>query len=263
MTAVIARAAIAPLLAEPTLRAEQVSQLVLGETAEVLETAGEWRRVRTSLDRYVGWVHAGYCAELDDAAGEAWAREAQGWSYGATLRMGEARVRLPLRARVALDGDTVRLPDGRRARVVDGTVEPAAATVAAARAKAPERWALEHFAGSPYEWGGVTPCGVDCSGVVQTTFLARGVTLPRDSISRPPAAPRSRPMRSGRATCCSSGAERAPHHPRGLRRRGGHPGALHHRVRRGGEGALAARDPGRLAPRAGRGRPADGGAVKR
>lgn len=181
MTAVIARAAIAPLLAEPTLRAEQVSQLVLGETAEVLETAGEWRRVRASLDRYVGWVHAGYCAELDDAAGEAWAREAQGWSYGATLRTGEARVRLPLRARVALDGDTVRLPDGRRARVVDGTVEPAAATVAAARAKAPERWALEHFPGSPYEWGGVTPCGVDCSGVVQTTFLARGLTLPRDS----------------------------------------------------------------------------------
>ena len=51
----------------------------------------------------------------------------------------------------------------------------------AARAKAPERWAIEHFAGSPYQWGGVTPCGVDCSGVVQTTFLARGVVLPRDS----------------------------------------------------------------------------------
>jgi gamma-D-glutamyl-L-lysine dipeptidyl-peptidase len=49
------------------------------------------------------------------------------------------------------------------------------------RARAPERWALEYFAGSPYEWGGVTPCGVDCSGMVQTTFLARGLTLPRDS----------------------------------------------------------------------------------
>ena len=45
----------------------------------------------------------------------------------------------------------------------------------------PEHWALEYFAGSPYEWGGVTPCGVDCSGMVQTTFLARGLTLPRDS----------------------------------------------------------------------------------
>jgi cell wall-associated NlpC family hydrolase len=40
---------------------------------------------------------------------------------------------------------------------------------------------MEHFAGAPYQWGGVTPWGVDCSGLVQTTFAARGVMLPRDS----------------------------------------------------------------------------------
>ena len=53
-----------------------------------------------------------------------------------------------------------------------------------ARAKAPERWAVEHFLGSPYQWGGVTPWGVDCSGLVQTTFAARGITLPRDSAQQ-------------------------------------------------------------------------------
>jgi cell wall-associated NlpC family hydrolase len=37
------------------------------------------------------------------------------------------------------------------------------------------------FAGTPYQWGGVTTWGVDCSGLVQTTFLARGVALPRDA----------------------------------------------------------------------------------
>jgi cell wall-associated NlpC family hydrolase len=184
VSAVIARAAVAPILAEPTLRAEQSTQLVLGETAEVLEASADWRRVRTVLDRYVGWVHAGYCVEVDAAAAAAWRREAAGWSQGAAVQVGETRVRLPLRARVSLDGDAIGLPDGRRGRMVDGAVAPAADTIPAARAKAPERWALEFFAGSPYEWGGVTPCGVDCSGVVQTTFLARGITLPRDSAEQ-------------------------------------------------------------------------------
>jgi cell wall-associated NlpC family hydrolase len=181
VSAVIARAAIVPIFAEPTLRSEQTSQVVLGEAGVVLESAAEWLRIRTRLDSFVGWVHAGYCAEMSDVDAEAWQRDAIAWSQGAAARVGEVRVHLPLRARVALDGDAVRLPDGRRARVVEGAVTPADQAMPAARAKAPERWALEYFAGSPYEWGGVTPCGVDCSGVVQTTFLARGVPLPRDS----------------------------------------------------------------------------------
>ncbi|MDQ3135961.1 MAG: C40 family peptidase [Gemmatimonadota bacterium] len=182
--AVIARAAIVPVFAESTLRAEQVTQLVLGETADILETSVEWRKVRTGLDRYVGWVHSGYCIELDTEAADAWRRDATGWSHGATVRAGEARIRLPLRARAAIEGDAIRLPDGRRGRLLDGTITAAAETAAAARAKAPERWAAEYFAGAPYEWGGVTPCGVDCSGVVQTTFLARGLSLPRDSAQQ-------------------------------------------------------------------------------
>lgn len=182
MTAVIARAAIVPVFVRPTLRCEQASQLVLGETAAVLEAAGDWRRVRTDLDGYGGWVHAGYCVEADDAEAEDWRKDAAGWSLGAGVRLGAGRaLPLPLRARVALDGDGVRLPDGRRGQVVEGAVASVAELVPDARRTAPERWALEYFAGSPYEWGGVTPRGVDCSGLVQTTFLARGITLDRDS----------------------------------------------------------------------------------
>jgi gamma-D-glutamyl-L-lysine dipeptidyl-peptidase len=177
----IARSTIAPLFAEPSLRVEQVSQLVLGETAAVLEQRGEWRRLRSRQDGYEGWANAGYVLEVENDEAERWRSEAIGWSLGATIKIGETRLPLPLRARVAVEGDTIRLPDGRRGRKVEGAVPAAAAAIAAARSKAPERWALEHFSGAPYEWGGVTPWGVDCSGLVQTTFAARGVTLPRDS----------------------------------------------------------------------------------
>jgi cell wall-associated NlpC family hydrolase len=82
---------------------------------------------------------------------------------------------------VKVEGDQVILPDGRLAVVTAGSIRELAEITSEAREKAPERWALERFEGSPYLWGGVTPWGVDCSGLVQTTFAARGVALPRDS----------------------------------------------------------------------------------
>jgi hypothetical protein len=184
MPSAIARAAIAPVLAQPNIRAEQVTQLVLGETAVVLERTGEWRRVCTYADDYDGWIHDGYLLEVEDPAAEEWRSVANGWSEGAVVRIGGSQTPLPLRARVVLEGDVVRLPDGHRGRVVGGCIREMSEVVSASRAKAPERWAFEHFLGSPYQWGGVTPWGVDCSGLVQTTFAARGLALPRDSAQQ-------------------------------------------------------------------------------
>jgi hypothetical protein len=184
MPAAIASATIAPVLAEPRVRAEQVTQLVLGETAAVSDHSGDWRRVCTHLDGYDGWINSGYLTEVEDSLAREWRSRAGGWSEGATIRIGGSHLPLPLRARVALDGNTVSLPDGRRGHLAGGSIREMSEMTAFARAKAPERWAMEHFAGSPYQWGGVTPWGVDCSGLVQTTFAARGVILPRDSAQQ-------------------------------------------------------------------------------
>ena len=181
LTRIIARSAVVPLFAQPSLRSEQVSQLVMGETGRVEERAGEWRRVRVDLDGYQGWVHAGYCVEAEDGVADRWREAAGGWSLGATVRLDGSRLSLPLRARVAMSSARVRLPDGSTGELLEGEVTPAASVVSAARAQPAERWALAHFQGAPYEWGGVTPWGVDCSGLVQTAFAARGTMLPRDA----------------------------------------------------------------------------------
>jgi cell wall-associated NlpC family hydrolase len=184
VTSVISRAALAPVLAQPSVRAEQVTQLVLGETAMVLDGTSDWRRISTYADHYEGWVHSGYVLEVDDTTADEWRRAATGWSDGAAVRINGSQLALPLRSRVCLEGDFVRLPTGVRGRVTSGCVRELRDTIRAARAKAPERWAYEYFLGSPYQWGGVTPWGVDCSGLVQTTFAARGIGLPRDSAQQ-------------------------------------------------------------------------------
>jgi cell wall-associated NlpC family hydrolase len=170
-----------PLYAQPSLRSEQVSQLVLGETGRIQGRDGEWRRIRVDLDDFQAWVHAGFCVEIEDGAAERWREDAGGWSMGATVRIDGRRVLLPLRARVALAPTGVRLPDGQSGELLEGEVTPASAAVAAAQAQPAEQWALRRFEGAPYEWGGVTPWGVDCSGLVQTAFAARGTSLPRDA----------------------------------------------------------------------------------
>lgn len=184
-TSLIAKVGVAPVLREPNLRSEQTTQFVLGETAKVLEHQGEWRRVRLDRDRYEGWVHLGYALETDHEIARGWRDTATAWSEGAVVQTDDGIiVRLPVRARVGMAPPHVDLPDGRRGTVIAGRVTSYDRVVARARAVPTDLWALKTFAGTPYQWGGVTPWGVDCSGLVQTTFLARGQPLPRDAAQQ-------------------------------------------------------------------------------
>lgn len=179
---VLITSAVAPLLGGPSLAAEQVSQLVLGEGAIVLERQDPYVRVRTLLDDYEGWLHRGYTRAADRNEVEGWLATAA-WSEGALIE-GSAGVawRAPHRARVQLEGpDRVRLPDGSAGSILSGRIRPYADILLHARGIPAADWAWREFAGAPYQWGGVSASGIDCSGLVQTTFLVRGISLPRDA----------------------------------------------------------------------------------
>jgi cell wall-associated NlpC family hydrolase len=180
-SAVAVVSALAPVMAEPSVRAEQVTQLLLGETAEVTGRQGEWLAVRRHLDGYEGWINVGYVRELTAAEASAWRDSAGALSDGAQLTVGRDLVMAPVGARLELEDGLVTLPDGRAGRVLAGTVREADAAVEASRATPADVWALEHFRGTPYQWGGISPLGVDCSGLVQTTCFMRGITVPRDA----------------------------------------------------------------------------------
>jgi len=178
--------AVAPMMSGPRVAETQVSQTVLGNRLIVLRRAGRWIQCR-SFDGYIGWIHAGYLALMDESAARAWdtGNNGEPWiSLGADVigHDGERLTTLPWGARVMREHDgLVRLPDGRMG-VPHGDLFPAALRpvsfpgVGEAMCESGKRWM-----GVPYLWGGVTMGGVDCSGFVQALYRLHGKTLPRDS----------------------------------------------------------------------------------
>ncbi|HEX7241811.1 MAG TPA: C40 family peptidase [Longimicrobiaceae bacterium] len=182
----VVTSAVAPMLAGPSINDTQVSQTLLGHHLIVLRRTGRWLQCRAP-EGYIGWVHAGYVALVDESDARAWevGTEGEAWiSLGAELSNadGEVFARLPWGARVVRESEeVVRLPDGRRGR-------PSGELVSAAHR--PLRFPLDGAAvvassarwiGAPYLWGGVTQAGVDCSGLVQALYRMHGRLLPRDS----------------------------------------------------------------------------------
>lgn len=180
--AAVVTAALAPLLRDPRISGDRVSEALHGESLTLLERRdGVWLRVRAA-DGYHAWTHGGYLAVGSADWAEDWSVRASGRSLGAEVRLEDRRFRLAVGARVVLrHDDQVEIADGRIGGVSAGLVRLDAELRAEARHIAAPEWAARWFSGAPYLWGGRTEWGVDCSGLVQATYAARGVALPRDS----------------------------------------------------------------------------------
>ncbi|HEX6575081.1 MAG TPA: NlpC/P60 family protein [Gemmatimonadaceae bacterium] len=164
-----ARTPIAPVLREPRAAATQETQILFGHCAEVLGVEGKWQRVR-GADSYEGFVHEGY---TESAEGGEWGWDNPGeMSMGGSMRDSRgSTIDLPLGALLgrgkALSGRSLDL--AKRREVFPQTPDSIVAS------------ATGLYQGTYYQWGGITPWGADCSGMVQTVYALHGVKLLRDA----------------------------------------------------------------------------------
>ena len=171
----IISAPLAPMHSEPKVSSPQISQRLSGHSARVLEVREDWLHVRGE-DDYDGWVHRGYVAKgatREDAERSAGIAGKRIMSLGCTaVGFDGHRRHLPLGAWLlagerSIQGQVLREQSMRSSLPMDA--EAAAAS------------AVDWYEGASYQWGGVTPWGADCSGMVQTVFWMHGLVLPRDA----------------------------------------------------------------------------------
>jgi hypothetical protein len=167
------RTPIAPVHGEPRIASQMISQQLAGHRLSVLDEEGDWVCVR-GADAYEGWMHSGFVAR-SPITGARQSRSTPRISLGCTTRsngVGGSGRALPLRAVLSPDetattGEAIDADDRpRRFPLVPDAI------VASAQ---------RFFEGTSYLWGGVTPWGADCSGLVQSVFALHGVQLPRDA----------------------------------------------------------------------------------
>jgi hypothetical protein len=155
----------------PDATAEAVSELLFGEGFEIVEVKAGFALGRSLHDRYIGWAPFDALALPGaEPTHRITARRAPVFA-GASIKAA-VTMELPFGARVAgtLAEDFLALAGGGfvHRRHVEGA--PANRFAAATL-----------FADAPYLWGGRSPDGVDCSGLVQQALATEGISLRRDT----------------------------------------------------------------------------------
>lgn len=162
---------------EPSDQSEMVSQLLFGETFQVIDEDLVWVKIHMDYDFYEGWVLKKQVLELSEDAYQNIIKEAPYFSndmatfiadkfeYPQILSLGAT---LP-----EFKGDHFNL--NKVSFSFDGDV------ITGQQKKSNLVLTAYKFLNAPYLWGGRTPFGVDCSGFTQMVYKINGYQLFRDA----------------------------------------------------------------------------------
>lgn len=168
---------VCPIRSEAAHRSEQVSQLLFGEVADVMESSGDFIKIKARYDGYEGWcqekqlLQVEHLRESGVAMAGAWVNELQ------------------------LDGEKMQIPFGsdlsflqagsgsvgsKRIDFKGELLHPSETDFSDENIN---RLSKLHLSTS-YLWGGRSVFGIDCSGFTQMVYKCMNQKLPRDAYQQ-------------------------------------------------------------------------------
>ena len=145
---------VSPMRAENSEKTEMVSQILYGETCEILETEGNFSKIKMDFDGYEGWVNSSVLKKQNPEISKNLVTQ----NFG-VFDVEGSRSLLSIGSELGFV--TENLVDKNNIR--ESLVENA-----------------KKFLNVPFLWGGRSFFGVDDSGFVQLLYKVHGINLPRD-----------------------------------------------------------------------------------
>jgi len=172
----IAAISIIPIREEASHRSQQISQLLFGETYQVLEISKEWLLIKCHYDGYEGYIASNQhypIAQLPE-------NNFLVTSNSGAIKLGNEAFQLSMGSQIPnvkinlfdfgkLSGEIIDLSCQMHAlefsnEILESTVKSCL--------------------GTPYLWGGKSVFGTDCSGFTQIIFKLFNIKLPRDAYQQ-------------------------------------------------------------------------------
>ncbi|TYP95714.1 NlpC/P60 family protein [Sphingobacterium allocomposti] len=175
----ICNLSVVPLRASASHRSEIVSQVLFGESFEIVQHEKDWHLIRLMDVPYEGWIQHGQFIEITDGNCLPTKEESLIVDItGGQALCGQDAVDLLPGVKIAkwmIAGNQTEFPytiqaDLRRPTLADFDTE------------FPKL--VDYYKNGPYLWGGRTRYGIDCSGLSQAIFSHFGISLQRDACQQ-------------------------------------------------------------------------------